>query len=97
MYVTCNSHPEYGDHKKDVEDRLEIMYTTAIPEEKRDSFAGSWIRDHSFECVLWMCKMMEDYLDLIPEEELFFVRTIDDYVPVKVIQNCDKMPCINFS
>lgn len=60
------------------------MYTQAIPEGARDSFAGNWIQNNAFECVLWMCEMMKDYNELIPEKELFFVRAVDDFVPVKV-------------
>jgi len=88
MFVTCNDHPKYGDDKKDVEDRLEIMYTQEIPQGARDSFAGDWKENHAFECVLWMCQMLTDYEELIPEKELFFERDVDDYVPVKVNTLC---------
>ena len=60
------------------------METKAIPEEERDSFAGTWIREHAFECLLWMCRMMHEHADDINEKELFFARTVDDNVPVKV-------------
>lgn len=60
------------------------MQTKEIPEDERDSFAATWIREHAFECLLWMCNMMRENDEFIDEKELFFVKTVDDYVPVKV-------------
>ncbi|XP_066920721.1 uncharacterized protein [Clytia hemisphaerica] len=84
IFITCNNRPKYGDDQKDVEDRMEYMQTKEIPEDERDSFAATWIREHAFECLLWMCNMMRENDEFIDEKELFFVKTVDDYVPVKI-------------
>ena len=83
IYITYNIYPDYGLEQENVMRRLEVFDTTSLPE--LNSQAPSWMYDNAFSILMWIVHEINKNIHLVDPSERFFEREVDDFVPVKVI------------
>lgn len=72
VFITCNNLPNFDEEDENVKRRLSVYKTKELP--KKDGSAPKWIQDHAFQCVLWMCNVINCNIKLIDEDERFYER-----------------------
>ena len=70
VYLTCNKVPDYGDEQVNIERRLYICPTVALPTKYPE--APRWLEDNAMQCLVWMATLISANVHKIEQEERFY-------------------------
>lgn len=65
--------------------RLAVFNTKALSHP--DHAAPNWMNSHAFNVLLWVVKELDENKGLIDNEDLFFLKPVEERLPVKVNLN----------
>ena len=70
FYVTTNSVPDFGDESENVERRISVFQTKALP----STTAGmdKWIFDNAMHCLVWVANQISKNIKHVPREERWY-------------------------
>ena len=70
VYMTCNILPSFGEEDDNVKRRLSIYQTKSLTGKVIE--APRWMKDHAFQCLVWMVNTLNRNKDLIYPDERFY-------------------------
>ena len=70
FYIATNRLTNYGDENHRIYKRCSVYQTKALPSPTPGAY--QWIYDHAMDCVAWMADMINNYIDLIEQEERWY-------------------------
>ena len=70
FYITTNSVPDFGDESENVERRISVFQTKALP----STTAGmdKWIFDNAMHCLVWVANQISKNISHVPREERWY-------------------------
>ncbi len=87
IYITAQALPKFGDDTAAIKCRLSEFYTKELP--VKDKSAPAWMLEHSFECIMWVVKMLNEHRDQINPSELFYERGPDEDACARLVVDID--------
>jgi len=78
MFITCNKQPDYEDEQENIDRRIQVFPTCALPTTQKDPSAPKWIRDNAMQCLVWMANELNKNVDMLPQEERFYEKPTHD-------------------
>ena len=70
FYITTNSVPDFGEESENVERRISVFHTQALP----ITTAGmdKWMFDNAMDCLVWAANEINENINHVPGEERWY-------------------------